>query len=105
VRARNPSNAAFLHPQDLAALGVTAGDTIEIASQRGRIQAIARADETMRLGVISMAHCWGGLPDSGSLDGDNINLLIDSTSDVEAVNAMPRMSAIPVQLRRASREA
>jgi hypothetical protein len=62
------------------------------------------ADETLRAGVVSMAHCWGGLPDSGSLDGDNINLLIDCASDVEAVNAMPRMSAIPVRLQLASRD-
>jgi anaerobic selenocysteine-containing dehydrogenase len=104
VRARNPSNALRVHPDDLAALQLSSGDQISIASEYGRIVAQVKADATMRPGVVSMAHCLGGLPGAPSVDGENVNLLIDTTRRVESINAMPRMSAIPVRLAGAASE-
>ena len=51
----------------------------------------------MRRGVVSIAHCWGGLPGEEG-PGVNTNLLIATDKHVEAVNAMPRMSAVPVNV-------
>jgi anaerobic selenocysteine-containing dehydrogenase len=99
VRARNPVMPIFLHPTDLCGLGLAEGDEVTIRSEHGAIHAIARKDEAMRIGVAAMSHSWGGLPDAKA---ESVNLLIDSTEHVETVNAMPRMSAIPVHLSRAA---
>jgi anaerobic selenocysteine-containing dehydrogenase len=99
VLARTPANAAYLNPADMAALAIATGDRIEIASDYGRIYATAQRDETVRPGVVSVSHGWGSLPDADTHPGVCVNLLVDSTRDVEAVNAMPRMSAVPVNIR------
>jgi anaerobic selenocysteine-containing dehydrogenase len=100
VRSRNPDNPLRMHPDDLVEVGVAPGDRVEIASEHGRIVAAAKADATMRRRVVSMTHGWGGLPGDDERDGDSVNLLIDGAHHVEAVNAMPRMSAIPVRIVR-----
>jgi len=96
----DPTNPAYLHPDDLAALGVSPGDGVAIASDHGRIVAVAQPDKALRRGVVSIAHCWGGLPGEEGA-GVNTNLLIAADRDVQPFNAMPRMSAIPVTISRA----
>jgi anaerobic selenocysteine-containing dehydrogenase len=94
-------NPAYLHPDDLAAQGLTAGDHVRISSAHGSIDAVVAADETVRGGVVSMSHCWGRLPDEQHelVDGgSNPGLLISTTDHVESINHMPRMSAIPVDI-------
>ncbi len=101
-RAREPYNPAYFHPLDLAAIGIEPCDWIEIESDHGRLQAIAKADGHVGRGSISMTHCWGGLPEDKrpyTQVGVNTNLLISTDRDVEPINAMPRMSAIPVKVR------
>ena len=97
---RDPTNPAYMHPEEFTSLGVQPGDRLVIASDHGRIEAVAQPDKTLRPGVVSMAHCWGGLPDEPG-PGVNTNLLIACDKDVEAVNAMPRMSAVPVHVSKA----
>lgn len=95
VRQRNPVRPIFINQDDLARLGLRDGDLVRIRSEHGAIQAVAQADDTMRSGVAAMSHSWGGLPDA---DEQSVNMLVDTTAHVEAVNAMPRMSAIPVHI-------
>lgn len=95
----DPGNPAYLHPDELASLGVSAGDTVEIASAHGRIEAVAQPDKALRRGVVSIAHCWGGLPGEKG-EGANTNLLIASNKDVQPINAMPLMSSLPVNVRK-----
>jgi anaerobic selenocysteine-containing dehydrogenase len=97
--ARAPYNPAYLHPAELAALELSAGEVIEIASAHGCIEAVVQPDEKLRPGVVSIAHCWGGLPGKGG-PGVNVNRLIRCDTDVEPINAMPRMSAVPVRIRK-----
>jgi len=101
VRQRTPHNPAYLNPEDLAALGIAEGDTVEISSSSGRAIAIAGADPHIKRGVVSMAHGWGALPGSNedpSVTGTAVNALIDTDKHYESVNAMPHMSGIPVNI-------
>ncbi|MFY9327684.1 MAG: molybdopterin-dependent oxidoreductase [Georgfuchsia sp.] len=101
VRKRTPYNPAFMHPDDLAALGIAAGDRIELVSAHGRVTAIAGVDRDVKPGVVSIAHGWGALP-GGNEDiadsGTAVNRLIDNDRHFEPINAMPHMSAVPVNI-------
>ncbi len=98
-------NAAYLHPDELVALGVREGELIEIESADGCIDAVVEADADLRRGVVSMAHCFGRPSAEGDVTGDTRKVgsstarLLSSTSSVDPLIAMPRFSAIPVRLR------
>src|SRR3546814_10694039 len=85
----------------MAERGLVNGDWIEIASDNGTIDAMVEADETIRPGVVSMSHGFGGLPEAGDYltNGASANLLISTERDRQAINGMPRMSGIPVHNR------
>jgi anaerobic selenocysteine-containing dehydrogenase len=108
LKSKGTTNPAYLHPQDLATLGIADGELIEVYSAHGQIPAVAAASEDMKPGVISMSHCWGGSPhpDAG-IDqqvreiGSNTNRLIDNRQQAEKYSGMPRQSTIPVSIRRA----
>jgi anaerobic selenocysteine-containing dehydrogenase len=102
VRKRTPYNPAFLHPSDAAALNLNKGDRIEIQSAHARVTAIVDLDDTIKPGVVSMAHGWGPVPGSNedpAVTGSAVNALIDNDRNFEPVNAMPHMSAVPVNIR------
>jgi len=103
VKRRMTCNPVQLHPDDMAALGLGAHARVEIVSDSGRIPAIVEADESLRRGVASMAHGWGGLPDEDldyAQSGASPTLLI--ASDLrEPINAMARLSSIPIHFVRA----
>jgi anaerobic selenocysteine-containing dehydrogenase len=105
LRHRVPYNVAYLNPRDMTERGIATGDWIEITSDSGTIKVIAEADETVRSGVISMAHAFGDLREDGEPEdflthGASPNLLISTDRDLQDINAMPRMSAIPVNFRK-----
>ena len=104
IRKRLPHNPAWLHPDDLASLGIASGHRLAIESAHGRIEAIAEADDSMRRGVVSISHGWGGLPHD-ALDatdphsaGVNVNQLTTTRSGLDPINAMPRLTALPVRI-------
>lgn len=101
IRSRNPYNPAWLHPDDLVRYGLRDGASIYVVSENGRIPAVVESDATVKPGVVSMTHSWGGLPDENSEYedvGSSTNLLISSDTHREPINAMPRFSAVPVRL-------
>jgi anaerobic selenocysteine-containing dehydrogenase len=98
MREKMRVNPAFVHPDDLAALGVASGDRIRITSAAGNVEAEAREAPELRRGVVSMAHCWGdALGSDASTVGSNTNRLVDHTEPSLFVG-IPRMSAIGVRL-------
>jgi anaerobic selenocysteine-containing dehydrogenase len=101
IRRRRPYNPAYMNPADLAAKGLKSGDRVEIVSDHDRIPAIVEADDTLRPGVVSMTHAWGGMPGEETeyaKEGSATNALVSTDHDYEAINAMPRQSGIPVNV-------
>jgi formate dehydrogenase major subunit len=56
--ALEPAPTAWLHPLDLAALGLRAGEVVQVASRRGAVALHARADEGTPRGAVFVAFCW-----------------------------------------------
>jgi anaerobic selenocysteine-containing dehydrogenase len=101
ARRRFPVNYAHMNPEDMAADGIKEGDTIEIASEFGSIQTLAKAEQRLRRGVVSMTHMFGPLVGSGDPladGGANLGQLVSLTEHVQPINFMPRYSAIPVNV-------
>jgi len=105
VKKRRPYNPAFLSPEDMAEMKLKDGDRIWVSSEFASVEAIAQTDESLRPGVVSMAHGFGGLPEDEFDGAACVNALIDSRNHVEPINAMPRMSGIPVNISIANRPA
>ncbi|ABG92250.1 MULTISPECIES: molybdopterin-dependent oxidoreductase [Rhodococcus] len=89
------TNPASLHPDDLTALGITDGQVVTVRSAAGRLRATARADRTLARGTVSMTHCFGSV-DPRDDAGVNVNALTGTGAGVQAINAMPIMTAVPV---------
>jgi anaerobic selenocysteine-containing dehydrogenase len=105
VRRRVPHNQAYLHPEDMTALTLEEGGRIEITSAHGTICLPARADATVRRGVVSVPHGWGDLLDAAGGEvapGANTNVLTSASEHGDPINAMPCLTGLPVQLRAAS---
>jgi anaerobic selenocysteine-containing dehydrogenase len=102
IIARTPFNPAYMNPTDLEQLSLGSGDRVTIKSDHGQITAAVEPDPSLRPGVVSMSHSWGGLPDDDDdgYSGACTNRLISSDRNIEALNAMPRMTAIPVAITR-----
>jgi anaerobic selenocysteine-containing dehydrogenase len=99
---KGTTNPAFMHPDDLADLGIESGDLIEITSTVGAINGVCEAAPDVKRGVISMAHSWG---DGSGEDhkvrdiGVPTSRLTSTTAAYDEYTGMAVLSAIPVQVR------
>jgi len=101
--AHRTYNPAFLHPEDLATLGLSSGDLAEIISEDGAIVAIVEPADGVRPGVVALAHCFAEEPEERAdvrRVGSNVNRLLATEHDYDPIVGMARQSAIPVRLRR-----
>ncbi|ODU07660.1 MAG: hypothetical protein ABS81_00785 [Pseudonocardia sp. SCN 72-86] len=95
-------NPAFLHPQDLLERGLAPGDAVVVASTVGSLRTTVRPDPSLRRGVVSMTHCYGGLPDDESDTTPGVNLgLIVGLETLQPYTGQPVMSNIAVSVTRA----
>lgn len=104
IRKGGRYNPAFMHPEDLAQIGVRTGDAVEVSSRHGKIPAIVEADDTLRRGLVSMSHAFGGMPLENPdfrLVGSSVSRLISVEDDFDQFSGIPRMSALPVNVIRA----
>jgi anaerobic selenocysteine-containing dehydrogenase len=96
-----PYNPLFMHPDDLAELGLRSGDTVTIASPHDRIPGIVEADGTLRRRVVSMYHCFGGKIDEDAnfrQSGSNVGRLTPNDREYDPISGIPRMSNIAVSI-------
>jgi anaerobic selenocysteine-containing dehydrogenase len=105
TRKRAPYNTAMMNPEDIAALGIAPGDPVRVSSETTTVEMITEADATMRRGAVAIVHGYGNLPDDNDYkrDGVSVNILISTDANLQAINAMPRMTSIPVCITPADR--
>jgi anaerobic selenocysteine-containing dehydrogenase len=91
-------NPAYMHPDDLQVLGLTAGSSVQIRSSRAQVTAIVASDPTVRRGIVSMSHAWGDAPgaDGDVIPGAPTSRLIDVHARFDRHSGQPQMSNIPV---------
>jgi anaerobic selenocysteine-containing dehydrogenase len=104
-KRRVPYNTVMINPQDLADMGILSGAPVHVSSETGTVELIAEQDRTLRRGVISIVHGYGGLPEDNQYEEDGVcvNLLVGTDTRLQGINAMPRMTAVPVAVVPAGR--
>ncbi len=101
LSSKKPYNPAFMHPGDLQKLHLRNGDIITLESRHDSVKAIVESDNTVRPGVVSIAHCFGRNPNEEEnplLYGANTSKLVDM-KEFDPISGIPRMSALPVSIK------
>ena len=101
ARKRMPFNPLKAHPSDLQRIGLCDGAECWVVSANGRIPGIVKADATLKPGVVSMTHGFGGLPGEDAdyrQRGSSVSELVSLDRDCEPLQAMPLMSGVPVRV-------
>jgi anaerobic selenocysteine-containing dehydrogenase len=96
-----PYNPAFVHPDDLAELGMLTGEIAEIRSAAGSITAVVEADSTMQRGSVAMAFGFGGPPATDGRVreiGSSPSRLVADGEVFDRYTGQPRMSNVPVRM-------
>ena len=85
----------------MRAADLVSGALVELASDHGSVGAIVQPDATLRRGVLSMTHCFGGEPgleEDPHRFGTNPTRLLSLSTDLQPISLMPLMTAVPVTL-------
>lgn len=103
LKVKGTHNAAYMNPDDMAALGLATGDIVELQGEHATILGIAEAADDIRRGVVSMAHGHG--PNAGDVRnlreiGSSTNLLVRPDVDYDPITGMAQQSAIPVAIKK-----
>jgi anaerobic selenocysteine-containing dehydrogenase len=101
IRKGGTGNPAYMHPQDLAGLGLAPGDVAELSSRHGAVRAIVQPDDSLRPGLVSMTHAFGDLPRERAdfrLVGSSASQLTSVEDDFDRYSGIPRMSALPLKV-------
>jgi anaerobic selenocysteine-containing dehydrogenase len=80
-----------LHPDDAARLGVSEGERLAVESDAGDVESTAHLDASLKPGVVCVSHGWYET---------NVCALTSGSDTVDPLTCQPRMTAIPVTLRR-----
>ena len=100
------SNHLHIHPEYAARAGLADGDTAEIASAFGKVEAPVRVTDSVMPRTVALPHGWGhaaarGLALAREHAGVNSNLLAgDGALNTEALSGMSHLSGIEVSVRR-----
>lgn len=94
IAKRMRSNMLAMHPADMADRGLTGGDRAAVSTPHGRVEADVAADATLRAGVVTLPHGWGGY------GGVNVNHLTSLRDGRQTINAMPVLSGFDVIVER-----
>ena len=101
LQEKTTTNPAYIHPDDIAALGLEEGGIVEITSPHATIHGVVKASDRVRRGLVSMAHAYGDV-DASKEDvrerGSSTNRLTSEVVDFDPITGQSLQSAIPVKL-------
>ena len=101
LRAKTTTNPAYIHPDDMAELGVAEGSIVEITSSHASIHGVVKASDKLRRGIVSMAHAYGD-SEAGKHNvremGSSTNRLTSDEVDFDPITGQALQSAIPVRI-------
>ncbi|MBA4045555.1 MAG: hypothetical protein C0471_14205 [Erythrobacter sp.] len=101
LQEKTTTNPAFIHPDDIAALGLEEGGLVAITSPHATIHGVVKASDKVRRGLVSMAHAYGDA-DATKADvrerGSSTNRLVSEVVDYDPITGQSLQSAIPVKL-------
>lgn len=93
----NTDNPAYMHPDDIAALGAQEGQQINLRSSYGSICAVLKKDTTLRRGVVSSSHSFGSQVNAeNQARFASVSNLLDCAYSNDPHARMPIMSAVPI---------
>jgi anaerobic selenocysteine-containing dehydrogenase len=99
---------AFMHSRDLIALGIEVGSLITVSSQHGYMLARVMADDKLREGLVSVVHGFGAPMSQGDPQSElslgSVSRLVNM-DERDPISGIPRMSALPVSVKKFSFEA
>jgi anaerobic selenocysteine-containing dehydrogenase len=101
IPAAHGPNPVYMHPDDLAELGIADGQEVTVASSTGSVDGIAEPDAALRRGLVSMSAGFGGSSDQ---DGDvrtvgsNVNRLLRVDHGYDRYSGQPLMGNVPVRV-------
>ncbi len=108
LKRRHGFNPLFVNPEDAKELDVTDGDFVDVESDHASITAIVQVSEDLRRRVVALPPCWGA-PPMGEQDpqtvGSSAAKLITVDKHFDPITGIPRMSGVPVRLRKLKTDA
>ncbi len=101
LQDKTTTNPAYIHPDDIVALGLEEGGLVAITSPHATIHGVVKASDKVRRGIVSMAHAYGDA-DATKEDvrerGSSTNRLVSEVVDYDPITGQSLQSAIPVKL-------
>jgi len=103
-RAAQVGNPLYMHPDDMARLGLTAGALVRVRSQAGEIALPVQVAADLLPGVVAATHGWGhagapGLRLAQERPGVNVNRLLPSgPGSYDPLSNQAFMTGIPVEV-------
>ncbi|WP_299195511.1 molybdopterin-dependent oxidoreductase [uncultured Erythrobacter sp.] len=101
LQEKTTTNPAYIHPEDITALGLEEGGIVAITSPHATIHGVVKASDKVRRGLVSMAHAYGDV-DATKEDvrerGSSTNRLTSEVVDYDPITGQSLQSAIPVKL-------
>ncbi|MGF1466724.1 MAG: molybdopterin-dependent oxidoreductase [Sandaracinaceae bacterium] len=107
VKGERGTNYLYMHPEDLARIGLSDGDLADVRSDAGAVRVPVRRLADLMPGTVALPHGWGhqratGLSVASGTRGVNANLLAASgPASVDPVSGMSRLTAIGGEVTRA----
>jgi anaerobic selenocysteine-containing dehydrogenase len=86
---------AHMHPEDIVVRGLSAGQRVTVRSVHGEITAALQADDTLRRGLVSVVHGFGGRLGDASQTACSVTRLT-AMDEVDPITGLPRLGALPV---------
>lgn len=105
LKKKRPYNPVYMHPSDAERLKIDHGDGVEIRSHKGSAVGIVHVADDIRPGVVSVSHGFPNaieLAQQSTFIGTSVSALIDDECHYDLFSGMPRMSAIPVSVKRST---